>query len=171
MKRRQPPRSVEEALRRAAGHGRRALAEAVAAARALLDAAALGVTGETAEARASLATLAHALDDLENALAGEAADASPLLGVLAAALDAEIARWELRASEDRDARAVLRAFLGLREVLWEMGVRGAAAGPPVQRSRAAKPRSRSRDSKKAKGEHSESGSPSARRVQRVQVQG
>ena len=47
----------------------------------------------------------------------------PLLASIAEALDIEIARWEKRARDDLDARAVLRAFLGLREILWEFGVR------------------------------------------------
>jgi hypothetical protein len=42
---------------------------------------------------------------------------------LAEALELEIKRWELRSSTDADARVVLRAFLGLRELLWELGMR------------------------------------------------
>lgn len=42
---------------------------------------------------------------------------------LATAIDAEIGRWEKRSKTDPDARPVLRAFLGLREVLWELGMR------------------------------------------------
>ena len=53
-------------------------------------------------------------------------------------LDAEIARWENCSKDNADARAVLRAYLGVREVLWELGLRrpersdepGAASGPP-----------------------------------------
>jgi len=59
----------------------------------------------------------------------------------AVALDAEIARWEKRAAADGDARAVLRAFLGLRELLWEVGVRPRPepAAPPAARGRKAGP--------------------------------
>ena len=32
-------------------------------------------------------------------------------------------RWEERARDDSDARSVLRAYLGMREILWELGVR------------------------------------------------
>jgi hypothetical protein len=69
----------------------------------------------------------------------------PLLASIAEALDIEIARWEKRARDDLDARAVLRAFLGLREILWEVGVR-----PRPKRARQR---------------------PAGRRIQRVPVQG
>ena len=46
-----------------------------------------------------------------------------LLDGATTALDAEIARWETRSRRDPEARTVLRVFLGLREVLWELGVR------------------------------------------------
>ena len=53
------------------------------------------------------------------------------------ALDAEIARWEERAKTDDDARAMLRAYLGLREILWELGVRPESArGKRSERDRA-----------------------------------
>jgi hypothetical protein len=61
---------------------------------------------------------------------------APLLSALAEALDAEIARWEARARDDAEARAVLRAFLGVRELLWELGLRrrdSAPAGPEAER--------------------------------------
>ena len=41
----------------------------------------------------------------------------------AGAIDDEIALWEERARNNTDARTILRAFLGLRELLWEFGVR------------------------------------------------
>jgi hypothetical protein len=131
MSRQRPPESVEEALRRARSHGRNALAEALAACRALLDAVALVATRGPAESSAGFATLAGVLEELEAAL-GSGAEASqrytaPLVGALAEALDAEIARWERRAEREPEARAVLRAFLGLRELLWELGVRANGA--------------------------------------------
>jgi hypothetical protein len=52
---------------------------------------------------------------------------SSLLSALFDALDAEIARWELRSREDPNARSVLRAFLGVREILWEISARGGEA--------------------------------------------
>jgi hypothetical protein len=136
--------SVAEALERARRHARAALAEALAAARALLDAAALGVGGVRAEDHGVLSLAATALDRAAEGLGGHGDDGRALATALATALDAEIARWELRAGDDPEARAVLRAFLGLRELLWELGfrrsdeTRGRAAavvrrGPRVQR--------------------------------------
>jgi hypothetical protein len=97
----------------------------VATLQALLDAAALGLTGRASERDALLGPLSRSLAELRALLAPDASlSASSLLGALFDALDAEIARWELRSREDPDARAVLRAFLGVREILWEIGARG-----------------------------------------------
>jgi hypothetical protein len=124
----EPGPSAREALERARAHARNALREAVAAARALLDAGALAATGVPARSQPGLDALARGLDAWSQALDGAAdGPAAPLVDALADALDAEIERWEQRAADgDADARAVLRAFLGLREILWEMGVRRAA---------------------------------------------
>lgn len=119
-----PPRSAEEALASASRHARAALAETLAALGALLDAVSLAASGEPAQARRLLGPLARSLEGLAADLAGSGREgALPILSAIAEALDAEIARWELRARDDADARAVLRAFLGLRELLWEFGVR------------------------------------------------
>jgi hypothetical protein len=112
--------SAREALARARDHARNAAAETIAALRALLDAAALGVTQESAEHHRALATLALALDELRDRLSSDNTDVSSLI---LDALNSEIRRWEERSQEDPDARAVLRAFLGMREILWEFGVR------------------------------------------------
>ena len=118
------PRSAEEALASAARHARAALAETLAAVHALLDAASLATSGQPAETRRLLGPLARTLEGLAADLEGAGREGSlPLLSAIAEALDAEIERWELRARDDADARAVLRAFLGLREILWEFGVR------------------------------------------------
>jgi hypothetical protein len=64
-----------------------------------------------------------------------------LLDSIADALDAEIVRWEQLAADDLEARSVLRAFLGLRELLWEFGVRRSGstdAGEKTVRSRKAR---------------------------------
>lgn len=145
------PESAQEALQRAGRHARRAFAEALAALQALLDAAAISTLGEPASAHAALAPLASLLRDLARGLAphGNGKD-TELLASVVAALGAEIARWETRAQEDPDARIVLRTLLGLREILWELGVRPkASAGAP--RARPARPK------------------PGPRRVQRVKV--
>ncbi len=171
---RERPRNVEDALRSAAEHARRAVAEALAAARALLDAASLGLSGEAAEAHSSLASFAQLLDALEASLGGGSAAHSPLLDALSSALDAEISKWELRAENDREARAVLRAFLGLREVLWELGVRPENSQSPGTRSTRARARKTTpeepvADATSERGERSRASKTS--RVQRIQVQG
>jgi hypothetical protein len=152
-----PPADVREALLRARRHARQAAAETLAALRALLDALALAAAGAPAEAQRALRPFARLLDGLGADLAAGAGGADSLLAAVAGALDAEIARWEARARDDADARAVLRAFLGLREILWELGVRPAPAGPAGAPGRRA----------------ARTASPPRRggRVQRVPVQG
>ena len=113
--------AATEALQRAALHGRRACAEAIEAVRALLDAASLGLTGQTADQHAAFAVFSQFLSDLSERLAVKNTDIAPLI---LDALGEEIHRWEERSKDDPEARAVLRAFLGLREILWELGVRG-----------------------------------------------
>ncbi|MBW2715345.1 MAG: hypothetical protein JRD03_04680 [Deltaproteobacteria bacterium] len=119
------PERVSEAVARARRHAHNAIAEALASVGALLDASSLATTGEAASGNALLGPIAQILKGLRaefdgNATTGEVAD---LLRSIVDALDAEIARWETRAETDPDARAVLRAFLGLRELLWEFGIR------------------------------------------------
>jgi hypothetical protein len=146
--------TVQEALARAARHARNATAEATRALRALLDAISLLQGGVSADSHAVLSRAAVWLDAFARGLSGDEEDAA-LTRALADALDAESDRWEQRAAEDPDARAVLRAFLGLRELLWELGVRSTPSGPPAS----AEPKRGSR------------GSVRRRRVERVTVQG
>ncbi len=121
---------VAEALADAQRHARAALSELLRSLAALVEAAeraaAAGADGgevrPPGRLRELLTAAAETLDG-----DGDRAGAS-LLEAVARALDAEIARWEARARDDADARAVLRAFLGLRELLWELGVRPARAG-------------------------------------------
>jgi len=128
------PPSVAEALARAKRHARAAVAEALLALRALLDAVSCATHGGPAGAREVLSRAAASLEVWSEALTSGDRIADPaLVHALADALDAEIARWEARARDDDEARAVLRAFLGLRELLWELGVRPARG----ERSRAA----------------------------------
>jgi hypothetical protein len=130
--------TAQQALRRAGRHARAAAAEAVAALHALLDAAALSTLGEAAAAHALLAPLARVLHDLAGELdPRDGAEEAQLLAGVVAALGDEIARWETRAHEDPDARVVLRTLLGLREILWELGVRpkAAAGNPRARRAR------------------------------------
>ncbi len=115
---------LEEALARAMRHGRGAVAEALAAGRALVEAAALASTGRPVTDEGALGLILRTLDELGKSLSsGLDGPGADLLRAVVEALDAEIARWEARAGEDPDARAVLRAYLGLREILWELGVR------------------------------------------------
>lgn len=123
-----PPSTLPEALGRAREHARAAAAEALLCAEALLDAAALAASGTSSRESGALAPLARTLAGLAADLRPDAGGAESLLTALTQALDAEIARWEARSTEDPDARAVLRAFLGLREILWELGLRAPDAG-------------------------------------------
>jgi hypothetical protein len=173
------PSDVEEALERARRHGRAATAEAIAAVRALLDAASLGVSGEPSESHAGLASLARGLDELAASFASESSDrSSPMVEAILDALDSEIRRWEARSAGDMEARAVLRAFLGVREILWEFGLRRGEAGgaePPRQHSaETGEPTPRRGASQAGKSRmHADPKPPrrSRRRVQRVEVQG
>ncbi len=157
-----PPKSVEQALAKARQHTQRALGEAIAAARALLDAASLATSGQAVSDRGALGALARGLDELARDLGSSESVSSPLFEALLDALDAEIARWQTRAEADRDARAVLRAFLGIREILWEMGVRRHSDPPTPEQ-----PASR-RESQRAP--QADPAGP-RRRVQRVEVRG
>jgi hypothetical protein len=119
-----PPETVGAALARARQHGRAAAAEALATVRALIEAASLAASGRPSEASRLLGPLAKLLEALGNELGGDPGDgSSAILDSIAGAIDDEIALWEERARDDTEARTVLRAFLGLREILWEFGVR------------------------------------------------
>lgn len=153
-----------EAVARARKHARAAIAEALASVGALLDASSLALNGEAAADSALLSPIARILEGLRaefdgNAAAGEVA---ALLRSVADALDAEIARWETRAESDTEARAVLRAFLGLRELLWEFGIRrdSDATGRDETSTRTARKKGRSASTR-----------PKQPRVQRVTVEG
>ncbi|UCE86974.1 MAG: hypothetical protein JSU66_04370 [Deltaproteobacteria bacterium] len=119
---RSAPDTLEEALARARRHGRKAALETVWALRAVTEAAALAARNEPASARRLRRQLWRVLEEIGSTLA-RASDRVGLLEGATTALDAEIARWETRSRRDPEARAVLRVFLGLREVLWELGVR------------------------------------------------
>jgi hypothetical protein len=161
-----PPRTLEEALERARRHGLAALAESVSAARALVDAAALAATGAPSDAHDWLARATASLDAAaEHARAGAGRPLGPWLDAISDALDDEIERWEEKSRVDPEARAVLRAFLGVREILWEFGLRtrdgedaprASHPTPQVDTARARSPRT---------------SRPGAARLQRVPVEG
>jgi hypothetical protein len=133
---RRSPATVEQALAESLQHARQAIAEGLLAARSLLDAASIAINGKPAileagetrgatDLRLVIATLARGLDELIDAARSSDADLpQPVVDAILGALDTEILRWEQRSRTDPDARAVLRAFLGLREILWELGLRG-----------------------------------------------
>lgn len=175
MNRKQVPESVEEALRSAAHHVRNAIAELVAAARALLDAVSLVATPDATSPSPTLASVARLLDELEAHIASptrSSSAAEPLLMALSEALDTEIGRWEKRAERDSDARAVLRAFLGLRELLWELGVRPAASDDTDATREPSRPdRQNNRNSRVTSAQAVDTYSESGPRVQRVRVKG
>jgi hypothetical protein len=158
-----PPENVTEALNRARVHGRAAAAESFAAVRALIDAAALASGGRASEASRLLGPIAKLFESLGNELGSGAIDGSTrILESIARAIDDEIAIWEARARTDTEARTVLRAFLGLREVLWEFGVR--RPGPTANRPPADASQART-------GPRTRAPRPARPRVQRVPVQG
>ncbi len=158
-----PPTTAQEAFSRAQQHARSAVHEALAAIHALLDAASLAVSGERSDVHRLLGPVAGILERLTSELNGDVGrEAAFLLGSISEALDTEIARWEDRARNDVEARAVLRAFIGLRELLWEFGVRH-------------EPKTEDGDAKSRRAPHKAGrASPRGRkkpRVQRVPVEG
>jgi hypothetical protein len=167
-----PPVTVSEALERARRHARAAGVELAATARALLDAASLGVSGQPSDAHAPVAAIATAIDELAAHWAdGSSAVPGPVVDAILGALDVEIARWEKQSTDDPDARAVLRTFLGVREILWEFGLRPSAeansnTGAGARSTRRAGGGA-ARPSRKA---HPKPEKP-PRRVQRIEVQG
>lgn len=159
--------ALQEALERARRHAKNAVSESLAALGALLDAASLASTGVSARVHPLFAGSARRVDAWSRALAEEGRIGGELGAALADALDAEIARWEERAREDGEARAVLRAFLGLRELLWELGVRRPPRGGDGAPGGAEPPPDGGPD---AGGPDATPG-PRRRRVERVPVQG
>ena len=133
-----PERALELALARAKQHAKNAVAEALESARALLDAASLATAGAPSRANPLFEAADRWIARASRGWATAEGGLSDELGAsIAAALDEEIARWEQRTKSDDDARPVLRAFLGLRELLWELGVRtprgGAEERAPTRR--------------------------------------
>ncbi len=141
-RRRERPRAapvgLDEALTRGARHARAAAAEALGLLGALVEAASLLASQRRPAAGRRLAPLSALLEELAARLAG--AGDGRLLAALAEALDAEVARWEARARSDLHARAVLRAFLALRDLLFELGVRREPARTGAEPPAPARPR-------------------------------
>jgi len=124
---------ADEALQRARTHLRNFTLEGLEAARALLEAArhASGLTAATPDSIVD--QLQEQLEELIAALRNNASFVVPraLAEPLGAAIDIEIKRWEERSQTDPDARLVLRAFLGMRELLWEVSARSEGVSKSV----------------------------------------
>ena len=119
------------------------------------------------ESAGGASCLAELLDEQSARFAtGEGAVPASVMNAILEALDQEIERWERQAGEDPDARAVLRTFLGLREILWEFGLRRDSPS----RGSGSTSRPRSKPARKNPGELEDKARP-PRRVQRVDVQG
>jgi hypothetical protein len=127
-------REVDEALERARAHLVRATLEGIEAARALLEAAVRSSGLAEGPEDSITENLQRTLENLRTALRENASFVFPrrLAEPLAEALEVEIKRWERRSQTDEDARPVLRAFLGLRELLWDLGMRREGARTSAQ---------------------------------------
>jgi hypothetical protein len=115
---------VDQALARSLQHARNSAAEALLAARALMDALSILLANEPvvrhADANSPIAHVAEAIERWARTLRGTDPDPySPGLPAIIEAVENEIARWEERARTDADARTVLQAFQGIREILAE----------------------------------------------------
>lgn len=129
---------LQEAIERARAHFGKATLESFAAGRAMIDAAIMASSsshvgrsdrGFPAEFIA-LTEMWLTLLDRGFRLSRNPAVAEELHE----ALRVEIERWERRSASDEYARPVLRAFLGLRELLWEFGVREPSSGVESERA-------------------------------------
>lgn len=155
------PDSLAEALARARRHGKAAAVESVLALRALIEAVSLATRGRPSDASRLLGPLAKLLEHLGDELGVDGDETAPrMLEAVATAIDDEIRLWQERSRDDVEARTVLRAFLGLREVLWEMGVRPAAEPDAHAPRKETQPKHRRRGA-----------SPAPPRIQRVPVEG
>ena len=117
------PQSVEEALAQSRQHARLALSEVLRSISCLIDAAALALgAGQNPILDSGWTSLVNAIDEVARKLAGVQVNEPRAEGVseILAALEQEILRWEDRATHDAHAQAVLIAFVGLREMVWEM---------------------------------------------------
>ncbi len=156
-----------DALERAALHARSAGSEALAA---------LRVIGEALPQPSARDTLLALLRGLEQWLERMGStDLGALRRALHDALETEIRRWEARSTSDADARTVLRAFLAVREALWDLGVRPpepdteGAASPQPARAEETPPAHASPPA--AGGAAPQRAAPGRRRAQHVPVRG
>ena len=158
----------DEAVGRAREHLRRATLEGLEAATALLEAAS-SVSGTGPATEGISADLIRGIERILHGLRSNGRFAFPeaVTGPLEEALAREIARWEIRSKSDQAARPVLRAFLGLRELLWELGMRTTQAASSQTDSTASSTNAPSGD---GPAKNSEEAPPRKRRVQRFDVE-
>ena len=132
-------RPFDEAIERARVHLRLASVEGLETARALMDAVTIAAGRSASAPGKTSREIAAALDDLiAHMRAGGGLSVPGGIALpLAQALDREIERWQQRSRTEPEARAVLRAFLGLRELLWELGVRVEPAADQRSNARSA----------------------------------
>ena len=158
----------DEAVGRAREHLRRATLEGLEAATALLEAAS-SVSGTGPATEGISADLLRGIERILHGLRSNGRFAFPeaVTGPLEEALAREIARWEKRSKSDQAARPVLRAFLGLRELLWELGMRTTQAASSQTNSTASSTNAPSGD---GPAKNSEEAPPRKRRVQRFDVE-
>mgnify|MGYP006151010465 FL=1 len=158
----------DDAVGRAREHLRRATLEGLEAAAALLEAAS-SVSGTGPATEGLSADLLRGIERVLHGLRSKGRFAFPdaVTGPLEEALAREIARWEMRSKSDPAARPVLRAFLGLRELLWELGMRTtqAASDPPGSTGSA-----KNAPPGDGPAKNSEEARPRKRRVQRFDVE-
>lgn len=117
----------DRAIARARIHLEHSLVEGLEAANALFEAATVASGREPEEAQQLAGEIARAIRALMSAARSDGLldRAASVITPIEQALAAEIKRWEERSKSDPGARPVLRAFLALREMLWEFGVRAA----------------------------------------------
>ena len=158
----------DEAVGRAREHLRRATLEGLEAATALLEAAS-SVSGTGPATEGISADLLRGIERILHGLRSNGRFAFPeaVTGPLEEALAREIARWEIRSKSDQAARPVLRAFLGLRELLWELGMRTTQTASSQTDSTASSTNAPSGD---GPAKNSEEAPPRKRRVQRFDVE-
>ncbi len=161
----------EEALAKALQHARSAISEILQALGHLIDATALATTNQDSNAREWLDMAQRALGSLGSALdeRPKTTDVQAIDAVLDA-LDQEIQRWQTQADESPEARAVLRAYLGLREILWEFGFRRAPKTTHAKQSTQKSDSSQTATPKRNASNKSTSASKSSERPKRGRVQ-
>ncbi len=141
------PETLDQALARSLGHAGNSASEAVLVLRALMDALSIDLVDKTvaehAEPDSPLAKMSEGLETWADALRiGSKNPSREAIDALLDALDHQIWQWEAKSRNDDDARGVLRAFLGIREIVWELGMALGGRPSETKAKRGGKPRTR-----------------------------